>query len=233
MDVFFDKVVTLDPEPPVPGPRGPDRLSANVAVTLGAAGYAILPRASRVVPLPYSAELPIVGLPSLDRALTGEEYVLSSVAATGPDLQRPASAISRIRTTNASTPVTVGGFLGVPVLGVPGAGTWAGDAAKRSMPVSFSGAAGPVDLTVVEVASGNGLVTWRIIAPGGKTTFDVPDLRYVSPTPEKDVGLVAGAIQTTVRVARIDDFEYGRLRYGQLSTSAWNAYAFDALGGVY
>ena len=45
--------------------------------------------------------------------------------------------------------------------------------------------------------------------------------------------LVRGGITTTVYVARIDDFDYGRLRYGQLGTSAWNAYAFDALSGAF
>lgn len=233
MDVLFDHQVTLDPAPPAPGPRGPDRLEASIAVTLGAAGYAILPRGTRTVPLPFDANLPFVGVPSLDRALAGEQYVLGAIAATGPDLQRPASSIARIRTANANTPVVVGGFLGVPVLGQPGAGTWAGDPVTKSMHVSFGGAAGPVDLTVIDVSSGNGLVSWTIVAPGAKKDFDVPDLGALDPAPPKPVGLVHGAIGTTVYVARIDDFAYGKLRYGQLSPGAWNAHAVDAMSGAY
>lgn len=233
MDVLFDHQVTLAPTPPAPGPRGPDRLSGAISVTLGAEGYAILPRATRVVPLPFTGNIPFVGMPSLDRALSGEQYVLGASAATGPDLQRPASVVSRIRTTNANTPVAIGGFLGVPVLGQPGNGTWAPDDVKQAMHVSFTGASGPVDLTVISVTSGNGLVTWTIVAPGAKSDFDVPDLTKLAPAPPKNLGLVPGAISTTVQVARIDGFEYGKLRYGQLSQGAWNAFAFDSLSGAY
>jgi len=225
MDVLFDHKVTVVAQPPEPGPRGPDRFTAQVAVTLGAAGYAILPFGTRTTPLPAPAEIPFVGVPSLDKALAGEQYVLGGFAATGPDNQLPASVVTRVRTTNANTPVSLGGFLGVPVLSQPGSGPWSGTH------VEFGGGAGPVDLSVVRVTSGGGLVTWTIVAPGGKTSFDVPDLAAL-PGPDP-VGLVRGAISTTVYVARIEDFDYARLRYGHLSTGPWSAYAFDSLDGVY
>lgn len=225
MNVLFDHQVTVTAQPPSPGPRGPDRFTASIATTLGAAGYAILPRGTRSTTLPGPATLPFVGVPALDQAMAGEQYVLGGVAATGPEQQLPASVVARVRTTNANTPVSLGGFLGVPVLSQPGSGIWEG---KH---VEFSGATGPADLSVTQVASGGGLVTWTIVAPGGKTSFDVPDLAAVaSPDP---LGLVPGAISTTVYVARIEQFDYGRLRYGQLSTGPWSAYAFDSLGGVY
>ncbi len=225
MDVLFDHQVTISAQPPAPGPRGPDRFTGSIATTLGAAGYAILPRGTRSTTLPAPATMPFLGVPALDHAMAGEQYVVGGVAATGPDQQLPASVVGRIRTTNANTPVSLGGFLGVPVLGQPGAGVWNG---KH---VEFSGATGPVDLSVTQIASGAGLVTWTIVAPGGKTSFNVPDLASIaSPDP---LGLVPGAISTTVYVARIEQFDYGRLRYGQLSTGPWSAYAFDSLGGVY
>lgn len=225
MDVLFDHQVTIAPAPPTPGPRGPDRLSANIAVTLGAAGYAILPDATRVVPLPFTGDIPFVGVPSLDYALAGEQYVLGAQAATGSSLQEPDSVVSRIRTSNANTPVALGGFLGVPVPDSPGAGTWNGTH------VSFGGASGAVDLTMVQIASANGLVTWNIVAPGAKKDFDVPDLSQLPSS--KNYGLVHGAIQTTIYVSRIDAFDYGKVRYGQLTPGAWSAYASDSLGGVY
>lgn len=223
MDVLFDHQVTMAPEPPAPGPLGPDRFNGGIAVTLGASGFAILPQMERVVPLPAPGTVPFVGVPSLDRALSGEAYVLRAVAATGPDLQRPASVVSRVRTTNANTPVSLGGFLGVPVLAQPGNGSWGGTH------VEFTGGTGPVDLTVVEITSGNGLVTWTIAGPGRVASFDVPNLAAL-PDP---VGLVPGAIDSTVYVARIDEFQFGRLRLGQLSSGAWNAYAVDARSGAY
>jgi len=118
----------------------------------------------------------------------------------------------------------------VPVLDTPGSGTWTPDDTAQALPVKFGGATGPVDLTVVTVGSGNGLVTWTIVAPGAKTDFTVPD---ISKLPAGNFGLVSGGIETTVNVARIDQFEYGKLRYGQLGQGAWNAYATDALDGAY
>lgn len=225
MDVLFDHRVTIVAQPPPPGPNGPDRFTAQIAVTLGAAGYAILPRGTRTVPLPAPGEIPFVGVPSLDKALASEQYVLGGVAATGPDNLVPASVVTRVRTTNANTPVSLGGFLGVPVLSQPGSGVWSGTH------VEFSGGAGPVDLALVQVSSGSGLVTWTIVAPGGKRSFDVPDLSAL-PGPDP-VGLIRGAISTTVYVTRIEEFDYGRLRYGHLRTTSWSAYAFDSLVGVY
>lgn len=225
MDILFDHQVTISAEPPDPGPRGPDRFTAAIATTLGAAGYAILPRGTRESPLPAPETIPFVGVPALDHAMAGEQYVLGGMAATGPELDLPASVVARIRTTNANTPVSLGGFLGVPVLEQPGSGIWSG---KH---VTFSGGAGPADLSVTQIASGAGLVTWTIVAPGGRTSFDLPDLASVaSPDP---LGLIPGAISTTVHIARIEQFQYGRLRYGQLSTGPWSAYAFDRLSGVY
>ncbi|HVJ89762.1 MAG TPA: IPT/TIG domain-containing protein [Labilithrix sp.] len=228
MDILFDHQVTVTATPPSPGPRGPDRFTASIATTLGASGYAILPRGTRTTSLPTPGTIPFVGVPALDHALAGERYVLGGVAATGPEQRRPASVVSRVWTTNANTPVSLGGFLSVPVLGQPGTGVWDGTH------VSFSAPAGASDLSLTRVASGEGLVSWTIVAPGGTTSFDVPDLAALSALPGADpVGLMRGAITTTVHIARIDDFDYGRLRYGQLGIGSWNAYAFDSLDGVY
>jgi hypothetical protein len=235
MDILFDHQVTIAASPPPPGVRGPDRFTAQLAITLGAAGYAILPRGTRTSPLPAPDEIPFVGVPALDKALAGEQYVIGGFASTGPANQMPASYVSRVRTTNSTTPVSLGGFLGVPELTCknddgsprcqPGIGTWSGTH------VEFAGASGPVDLSVMQVVSGGGLVSWTIVAPGGRTSFDVPDLAAIES--EFPVGLVRGAITTTLSVARIEQFSYGRLRWGHLSSGPWSAYAQDSVGGVY
>lgn len=225
MDVLFDKQVVLAPQPPAPGPRGPDRLSSSLAVTLGTNAFALLPRGNRVDALPAPELVPFVGAPSLDNAMAGEQYVLGAVAATGANLQRPASLVSRVRTRSAGAPVALGGFLGVPVLAEPGAGVWQG------RKVSFTGGAATADLVYVQITSGGGRVTWNIAAPGGTTDFQVPDLGAL-PGPDP-LGLVRGPITTSVYIARIEAFSYGRLRSGQLQTAAWNAYAVDALAGAY
>jgi hypothetical protein len=229
MDILFDHQVTIAATPPPPGPRGPDRFTAQVATTLGAAGYAILPFGTRSTSLPAPAEIPFVGVPALDHGLAGERYVLGGIAATGASEQLPASVVTRVNTTNANTPVSLGGFLGVPVLDQPGAGIWNGTH------VAFGGVSGPSDLTVIHVTSGGGLSDWMIVAPGGKNAFDVPDLSALPNTePDKPgPGAFRGAINTTVYSARIEQFEYARLRYGELTSKPWAAYAFDSLDGVY
>jgi hypothetical protein len=63
------------------------------------------------------------------------------------------------------------------------------------------------------------------------TSIDLPDLGAV-PDPEIS-RLVRGPIVSTVYVARLDGFQYGRLRTGQLSHGAWNAGAFDSRAGAH
>lgn len=225
MDILFDHQVTLAPQPPAPGPRGPDRFAASVAMTFGAQGFITLPRGVQVAPYPVPATLPFIGVPSLDHGIAGEQYVLGGLAATGSNLQRPASLVTRIRTTNANDPVVLGGFLGVPVLGQPGNGLWSGTK------VQFTGALGPYDLSVTQIVSAGGLVGWTIAAPSGVTSYELPDL-HALPGPDS-LGLLGGEIQTTVRVGRIEGFSYGKVRQGQLSPSSWSAHAFDGLTGVY
>lgn len=225
MDILFDHKVTVAPQPPAAGPRGPDRFASSVAMTFGAQGFVILPRGLQVAPYPVPALMPFIGVPSLDHGVTGEQYVLGGVAATGANLQRPASLVSRIRTTNANDPVSLGGFLGVPVLGQPASGLWDGTR------VQFSGVTGQYSLAVTRVSSGNGLVAWTIAAPSGVTSFDLPDL-HALPGPD-NVGLREGAIETTVSVGRIESFSYGKIRQGQLTPGSWNAQAVDSLTGVY
>lgn len=238
MDILFDHQVTLAPTPPTPGARGPDRLSSDIALTLGSAGYALLPSSNRTVPLPFSGEVKFIGMPSLDKGIAGEQYVIGSIAATSVDLSRPASVVSRIRTTNSNTPVVIGGFLGVPVPISPNTGTWTGDDVAQSLPVKFDGASGSVDLTVIRVTSGGGLLSWNIVAPAAKKDFTVPDISKLPPMVEDGevvwtYGLVRGGISTSFSVARIDDFKYAKLRLGQLSPPSWSAYALDSVSGAY
>lgn len=223
MKTLVDHQVTLAPSPPGPGPRGPDRFLSQVAVTLGQSAYAILPNGTRVTPLPLLGPISFVGVPSLDESLAGESYIVGGAAVSGPSLGIPASVVSRIRTSQANDPIAIGGYLPVPQLGQPGAGVWSGSRVDFVAPPPVT-----ADLTLVQVTSG--LVTWTLVAPGAKTSFDVPDLSLV---PGPRVGLSRGAITTTVSLARIEQFNYGKLRYGQLQVGAWNAHAFDSLSGAY
>jgi IPT/TIG domain-containing protein len=222
MTTLLDHEVTLAPRPPAVSPAGPDRLVSTASVTLGADAYAILPQGTQTTLLPMSGNVVFAPVPALDGTLAGQSYVLSAEAVTGPNLGMPVSVVSRIQTTDSNDPIAVGGFLGVPVLDEPATGTWSGTHASVEV-------TGQPDLLVMVVASGGGLVDWTIAAPGPTASFDLPDLG----TFPDGVGLVHGAITTTVYVAAINGFDYGALRYGQLGPSAWNAYAADARTGAY
>jgi hypothetical protein len=67
-------------------------------------------------------------------------------------------------------------------------------------------------------------VGWRIVAPGAPTEVRVPDLRVIDP----ELALVRGPIVVQVTEARIDNFEYGAIRYRQLAPRGWRAHAQDA-----
>jgi hypothetical protein len=222
MSTLLDHQVTLAPQPPPMGPRGPDRFQAQLAVTLGNAGFAILPESTKVALMPIGPTMAFVGVPSLDATLTGESYVVGAAAATGPSLQYPASVVARVKTTQANAPVSLGGFLPIPTMIQPAGGTWTGTR------VEFT-ASGAYDLAELVVTSGGGLVTWVIAVPAGVTSFDLPDL---STLPD-NVGLGRGAIGSTLYVARLDQFSYARLRSGQLGSGTWSAYALDQLWGAY
>jgi IPT/TIG domain len=223
METLLDHRVLLAPTPPSPGPRGPDRLSVEVAVSLGQSGFAIVPAGFQQAMLPVSGNLGFFGLPALDGALAGEAYVVSASAVTGPSNGVPASVVSRVRTTDANAAVAIGGFLAVPVATEPSASTWGGTHVAFLAP-------GAWDLAVIDLSAGGGLVSWRIVAPAGRTSIDVPDLRCV---PGDMLALPAGALDATIYVARLDGFSYGALRYGQLGSGAWSAYAFDSVHGTY
>lgn len=227
MTSILDHRVTLAPEPPTPAVRGPDRLQARLAVSLGQGAYAVLPAGLQSRALPFQGTVPFVGVPALAGVLAPESFVVSAAAVTGAG-GFPASVVSRLRTTNTSDPVPVKGFLEVPVLDKPGSGSWTGTE------VQFQ-SRGAYNLAALYVTSGNGLVTWTIYAPGSTDpapttrSFKVPDL---SPLPD-NMGLVAGPIQTLLYIARVESFDYGKLRSGQLNPGAWNAYATDSLAGAY
>jgi hypothetical protein len=154
--------------------------------------------------------------------LSEASYDLTAQAVSGAALDVPLSVVTNIETTNANDPVALGGFFPIPRFVQPSSGAW------PAVHVEVI-AAGPTDLVVLDVTSGQGLVTWRLVAPGGATSFDVPDLARIAGV----AGLLRGPIRSTLSVARIDQFEYGRLRYGQLTKGAWSAYAQDTAMGSY
>lgn len=223
MNAVVDHTLGLASSPPPVTSRGPDRLFAKLAVSVGPNLYASLPGASKTELLPFPGILTFAPIPSLDGSLSGEAYVVGAVAATSDSQSAPGSVVAKVRVTDVNAPVTLGGFLPVPSLVTPGAGVFSGTHVEV-------GASGTYDMLEMVIDSGGGLATWTIVAPANRTTFDLPDL---SALPDS-VGLRHGAITTTVYVARLDStFSYESVRSGDLASTKWTAYAWDALTGTY
>jgi hypothetical protein len=222
MSTVFDRTLATRPQPPAPTERGPDRLVSTLAMNLGAGQFAILPQGSQTALLPVGGPVSFVGAPSLSGTLATASYDLSAAAVTGSSGGPPFSVVAGVQTTDANDPVTLGGFFGLPSLVQPPAAQWNGTHVALQ-------ASGPVDLAIFAISSGGGLVEWQIVAPGTDLSFDVPDLSHLSGV----ATLQHGPITTTFLVARMNNFQYGLLRSGQLQTSAWNAYAEDVAQGAY
>ncbi len=222
--VPMELALTIQPSPPAPGPSGPDRLVSQVAIRFGNEGFGILPAGQKTPALPLSDDVDFVGLPWLGSSLAGATYFVSSRAVTGQGFLAPLSVVGSVQATSTAFPVVVDGFVGLPLLAVPGLNeVWDG----AHLDVSF-GAGAPVDLTVYDIAAGGGLVHWTIAIPGGSRAVEVPDLRGLD-----DGALPPGPIVVGVYGARIDSFDYGTVRYRNLRPIGMTAYSLDYVEALF
>jgi hypothetical protein len=225
MSTTLDHALSTIPMPPAPGLHGPDRLVSTLSIAFGESGYAYLPQGQVTTLLPVGGPVSFVGIPSLDGALVGASYALTGAAVTGVSWGMPVSVVATIETTDANDPLTIEGFLPVPTLVDPPAGTWGGThVALGGVPSGTR-----IDLALVDLATANDLVTWQVVAPGSDLSFDLPDISQVPGAGT----LIHGTLTTTYSIATIPDFDYGTLRTGQLSSSAWSAYAQNVVVSSY
>jgi hypothetical protein len=225
VDVPLDHALALDASGPKATDRGPDRVEGRLAIEIGGEGYLLLPNGKMTRTLPVTDPFRFVGIPPLSGSLTGSRYIVTASAFTGEAGSLPLSTVGLFAATTEDT-LGVGAFLEIPRLVTPESSTtWDGSLLVLDRE---PGGALP-DLTVIDVASSGGLVTWRIVAPGARDEVRVPDLRVIDP----DLALVPGPIVVEVTEARVDDFDYGTVRYRQLAQRGWRAYAQDAFFAAY
>jgi hypothetical protein len=221
MDRTLDQALPMNVSPPMPGQKGPDRLVATVAVLLGPDGFALLPAGQKTPFLPVQGTLNFVGLPGLDGELTGAMYVASAKAVTGPTATAPESVIASVQTNNTSQVLAMNGFVGVPVLTTPAVNAaWDG----MNLATSFPTGGVPPDITVYDVAAGNGLIHWLVAVPGGSQAITLPSLAGL-PFPQG--GLPSGPLDIAVYGGKVDKFDYTKLLYRQLRPQGMHAYALD------
>ena len=219
IDIRLDHAISLVAETPPPGLRGPDRVRLGVSVEVERGGFAVIPAGVTTFPLPVARTVSFVGLPPLTGALASARYVASGLAGTGPTLTTPLSHVGHYASTSES--IALGDFLNVPALDYPSfGGPWDG----RRLSFAFAPGGGAVDVTVLQVQSAAGLVTWTIAVPGGGVrTVPLPDLRGVFP----EGALVPGNVSISVLGGMVQAFDYAKLRYGHLSPAGFDAYAMD------
>jgi len=219
METAFDQVLTMGTAPPPPGPKGPDRLHATVAIEIAQSSYAILPQGEQTPLIPLNGALNFVGLPGLHADLLGSRYISSVSAVTGPSLTAPLSVVRRVATTSTAYPVDITGFLVVPELQYPATnGAWDG----RNLSVDFPAGGFPADLTVYEINGAGGLIRWIVAVPEASNSVALPDLSGF-----EDAYIPDGPLLIGVYGARIDEFDYGKLRYRNLRPSGMDAYSLD------
>ncbi len=224
MDNPLDHALTMAVTGPSPTPRGPDRLRASVAIRVGNSGYAVLPVGQRVELLPVDDALPFVGLPPLVGSLAGAEYVSTASAATGQSETSPKSVLGLLASTTSNQLVTLDSFVEIPVVASPlNNGAWDG----QTLDVGWAAGGAEVSLTVIEIESGGGLLSWTIAAPTDPTAPNGRVLRLPDLSAIPEAGLIPGSVSLSVATAFIREFEYGALRYGALGTRGWDAYAQD------
>jgi hypothetical protein len=226
VDLPLDQALEMQIEGPEPTRRGPDRLEVSVAIRVGTEGYVLLPGTRASTLLGQATELSLVGLPPLERSLLGARYVAAARAVTGESGAAPRSVLGLVGATTTADPLLVGPFIEVPRLTTP-----ATNARWDGRELSWTAAAGGLEpnLTILDVSTAAGLYDWRIIAPGENDSVRLPDLGAVDP----DLAWPRGAQTVAIVRARVNDFEYGALRYRDLTERAWTAHATDAFFSSY
>ncbi len=203
-------------------PRGPDRLKATLAVDLGE-GFMILPHGPREELLPFTGVLSFVGTPPLTGPLATNSYITAVDATTGGPGGVPLSAILRYRSRTTSDPTAIGPFIPLPKFASPAADKpWDGRTVKLDLPP------GSANLIVLGVNAADGSTSWTIVAPGETRTINLPDFAA-----KPELGIPPGNLVLGAIAAKLEDFSYDAVRYGQLGRSAWSAYAYETAFGYW
>ncbi len=219
MDIALDQGLTLQATPPPPASKGPDRLDASLAVEIAQGRYAILPGMQKSPLLPLAGDVKFIGLPPLDGILTGSRYHLNVAAVTSPESVAPMSVVGAATTTTTSQPVVLTDFVALPTLSTPIVGGAWND---RDLESSFLPGALPAHLTVYDIVAGGGLMHWTVAAPHAEPKIKLPDLSGF-----ELASLPTGALSIQIYAARIDDFDYDKLRYRNLRPAGMSSYALD------
>jgi hypothetical protein len=218
IDTPLDHALAIDATGPTLTARGPDHIEATVAIEVGNEGYILLPNGRQTSLLPATQPFRFVGVPPLSGSLTGARYIATATAMTGTAGGAPLSAVGLFASVTGLDPIGVGAFLELPRIDAPASSSiWS----RTELELDREPGGPAPDLTVVDLATGAGLVSWRIVAAGAPERVRVPDISALG------FGLVEGPLTVQVTLAAIDDFSYGNLKSRDLTTRGWRSYSRD------
>lgn len=194
-------------------------MKSTVALMIGNDGFAILPQGLKTPFLPLAGDLAFVGMPALTGDLFGSFYISTARACTGPTFAAPLSVVGRLLSTNTASKVVVHDFVALPTLVIPPVNAaWSG----MGLAVDYPTVGVPIDLTVYDVVTGNGLMHWTVAVEGGSNNVGLPNLDDL-----ELAGLPDGPVSIAVYGGRIADFDFANLRYANMRTTGMTAYSLD------
>ncbi len=220
MDHTLDQRIELTVQPPDVSDRGPDAISATVAVQLPRGGYVPLPGAEANWGVTQGGSAFVDGLPPLDGILTGGRYV-SRAAATSRLSPGPQGVLPLAVARDTVQPLGLGRFVALPTVA---AGSEDGLRWNHTLGVNLSREPEEATLLHISVSSGAGLIRWQIAGPPREGELQLPDLTQLA-----EGGLVEGPVTITASVAAIDGLDLRTLRTGHLSFGSWRAYSSDTV----
>ncbi|HKP60495.1 MAG TPA: IPT/TIG domain-containing protein [Polyangiales bacterium] len=225
MDIPLDRELSVQlADYPQPTAAGPSEFRVRAHVDLGGEGVIVREVGTRSFDVVRrrvgSDAFRFYGQPPFTRLLADASYEVIAGYYT-PDVDVPLTTQRRTGVKQDTTRLEIGNFLGIPRAVAPPTGGMLPD--DRKLKFSLDGE--PADLIIVDIADGTGFPVWSEILPGDAREVPVPDFSKL----EGQSDLAPGFITWTITAVKIDEFEYNRFRYAQLSSRYFTHTAINVL----
>jgi IPT/TIG domain len=225
MDISLDRELSVSlADYPQPTAAGPSEFRVRAHVDLGGEGVIVREVGTRSYDVVRrrvgSDAFRFYGQPPFNRLLADASYEVIAGYYT-PDVDVPLTTQRRTGLKQDTTRLEVTNFLGIPRPVSPPTGGMLPE--DRMLRFSLEGE--PADLIIVDISDGTGFPVWSQVLPGHVREVPVPDFSLL----EGQSDLAPGFISWTVTAVKIDEFEYNRFRYAQLSSRYFTHTAINVL----
>lgn len=216
MDISLDRELAVSLQNyPDPSPNGPSEFRVRAVTDLGGEGVIV----REVGGTQYDVVRRRVGTdtfrffgqPPFTRVLQGASYEITAGYYT-PETDLPYTLQRRTGVPQGPTAIEIKGFLGIPRAVSPPTGGMLLPT-DRTLRFSMEGDEQP-DLIIIDIADATSFPVWSEILPGDAREVPVPDFSMV----EGQSDFAMGFLSWTVTAVKIDDFQYNRFRYAQLTS---------------